>query len=330
MRGVDETKYEFDRFTFEPVDGTLTDRDTGRSARLRPQAARLLVALLDRAGELVDRETLAGAVWRDERVVDFEAGLAALLRELRGVLAELDGDAGLIETLPRRGVRLNASARCAARAGPDATGTRRWLGLAGLSALVAAALIVAGLVVRGGWQDRQAAATWSLALLPLESPDGSSATTGIVLADTLLAELWQADLESLELIGRAGMRPYAGRDDVARAVAADLGVDLLLEGSFRAGPDGWRVDVRLLATPPGRVVWSESQSGGESELPVADVAGRLVERLRRDWPALRDKLGDRRALGLLHGNFRSISGAFHGPGEPGPACWAPLQTSRST
>lgn len=282
-----QERYQFDRFSFNAEDGTLADRESGNSVRLRPQAARLLALLLDRAGELVDRDTLIEAVWGDRRVVDFDAGLAALLRELRAALASVGGDPERIETLPRRGVRIHASPRSPRAAHRSGSGVR-WFGLAAISTSIAAVAVAGALwlrIVPPGDEPRSAPSR-HLALLPLESSNGQPERLGIVVADTLLAELWQADLDSLELIGRAGMRPYAQRADVARAVAEDLGVDLLMEGSYDADPAGWRVDIRLLATPPGRVVWSQSLTGDDPELPVSRIAEELVERLARDWATL--------------------------------------------
>lgn len=328
-----QRRYEFDRFSFDPDDGTLADRESGARARLRPQAARLLAVLLDRAGRLVDRDTLVEAVWGPDRVVDFDAGLAALLRELRTALESVGDDPERIETLPRRGVRINASISTSRGTRGHGSGVRWWLGLAALSASVAAAAVATALWLRdlppGG--ESVPADSWSLALLPLVTTDGSAEDRmSIVLADTLLAELWRAELPSLALIGRAGMRPYAGRDDVASAVARDLGVDLLVEGSYRTGSDGWRVDVRLLATPPGRVVWSHSLSGPEAELPVSDVAARLVEQLAEDWPRLRQALAGRSVSGGSRQNFRSISSLFDGNGAAPAARYVASQSNRST
>lgn len=318
-------RYPIDRFRFDPTDGTLADPASGESVRLRPQAAALLAALLAAEGRVVDRETLARAVWGEERVVDFDAGLAALLREIRAALRSLGGNPDRIETLPRRGVRVVA---------PEPAGRARrplrWLIPAGAALAVAGAIAAAWVLV----SDRAAgpAAPWSLALMPLEGPATAPGgpRTGILLADTLLAELWQAELPGLELIGRAGMRPYAGRADAARAVAADLGVDLLLEGSYRSGPAGWRLDVRLLATPPGRVVWARTLEGGEPALPVADVAARLVEQLAGDWPRLRRELGDRGRTALLQRDFMETSGRFDGLAPRAAAVCTATQPERTT
>ena len=89
------------------------------------------------------------------------------------------------------------------------------------------------------------------------------------------------------------MRPYAGRQDVVSAIAADLGVDLLMEGSVRVSSGGWQVDLRLLQVPPGRVVWSHAIEGEEPALPTDAAAAELVERLAEAWPELRKDLNSR-------------------------------------
>ena len=116
---------------------------------------------------------------------------------------------------------------------------------------------------------------------------------GILLADGILAALWRAELENLELIGRAGMRPYAGREDVVSAVASDLDVDLLIEGSIRFASDDWQVDIRLMQVPPGRVVWSQTVAGDDPALPTGAVAAELVDQLADDWPEIRKELNSR-------------------------------------
>lgn len=289
------TAIDFDDFRFDPADGQLSLRSGTGAVRLRPQAARLLEALVENADTVVGRETLYREVWGEDAVVDFESGLAALMRELRRAFAELGASPDLIETVPRRGYRLHADPGTGSGyAGAPASGRRRFLAgvaiaFAGLAILMAAAWFgYRALQPPGG--DRTG--EHSLAIVPPEraGPVQPGRNTGILLADNLLAELWTADLENLVLIGRAGMRPYAGRDDVAAAVAEALGVDLLMEGSLRAGADGWRVDVRVLAIPPGRVIWSQTLLGSEPELPASQVAARLVDQFAADWPQLQRDL----------------------------------------
>ena len=195
--------HEFDRFRFDPAEGRLWTVG-GDETRLRPQAASLLAALIARADRIVDRDTLYREVWGEDTVVDFEAGLAALMRELRQAFERLGGNARLVETVPRRGYRLRADVR---EARDERTARRRMrrILLAGAAVLLVAAAVAA-------WRASETpsaagADAFSLALLPLESADRAAERTGIVLADTLLAELWRADLERLELVGRAGMRP---------------------------------------------------------------------------------------------------------------------------
>ncbi|HEV1994999.1 MAG TPA: protein kinase [Candidatus Acidoferrum sp.] len=83
-------------------------RKSGRSVRLRPQAAKILVLLASRPGQLVTREELREKIWGSDTFVDFEHGLNLCIREVR---AALDDDADTpryVETLPKRGYRFIA------------------------------------------------------------------------------------------------------------------------------------------------------------------------------------------------------------------------------
>src|SRR5260370_28045741 len=94
---------------FELVVDSGELRKSGRSVRLRPQAAKVLVLLASRPGQLVTREELRENIWGSETFVDFEHGLNLCIREVR---AALDDDADTpryVETLPKRGYRFIAS-----------------------------------------------------------------------------------------------------------------------------------------------------------------------------------------------------------------------------
>jgi len=289
--------YEFDKFIFDPADGRLSGRAGSADVHLRPQAGKLLVRLLAQPQTVVDRDTLVGEIWGSETVVDFESGLAALLRELRQAIQSLGGDPALIETVPRRGYRLRADVRRIEddERQSESRDSARWRKIA---AIASVALVAVALAAVAWWRHSPAPGAapdspHQLAILPLErfgDPDRPPAGAGILLADGILAELWRAELDNLELIGRAGMRPYAGREDVVSAVADGLGVDLLIEGSTRLAADGWQVDIRLMQVPPGRVVWSQTLAGDDPALPTGAVAAEIVGKLAEDWPGLRTSL----------------------------------------
>ena len=287
-------RYSFLNLEFDAETGRLAAPGAAlKGVTLRPQVARLLQAFLDHPNEVLDRDTLCKAVWEEGSVVDFESGLAAVLRELRRCLAEQGASEQLIETIPRRGYRLKLKP-LAVRQG-EATGAldrsqvRR--GIWGAAAFAAVVLLLLSLFwptpVEPPTESGPPGPSHALAILPFEVLVGTElqpAGAGIVLADYLLTELWRTELDDVSLIGRTSLLAYQDRSDIATAVSADLGVDLLLEGSISRVDDQWRVDARLLQMPPGTVRWSERINAPAAEaLPVSELAEALVASLRQAW-----------------------------------------------
>jgi DNA-binding winged helix-turn-helix (wHTH) protein len=83
-------------------------RRSGVTVRLQEQPLKVLIALLERPGEVVTREELRRRLWPADTYVDFERSLNAAVKRLREALGESADSPQYIETLPRRGYRLVA------------------------------------------------------------------------------------------------------------------------------------------------------------------------------------------------------------------------------
>jgi DNA-binding winged helix-turn-helix (wHTH) protein/Tol biopolymer transport system component len=89
----------------------------GKRVKLQEQPFQVLVALLERPGELVSREELRTKLWPADTFVDFDHSLNAAVKRLRDALGD-SADAPLfVETLARRGYRFIGSID-----GPDVPG----------------------------------------------------------------------------------------------------------------------------------------------------------------------------------------------------------------
>ena len=65
----------------------------------------LLLALLERPGELLTRDELTGKLWPVGTFVDYERGLNKAVNKLREILRHSADHPQFIETLPRKGYR---------------------------------------------------------------------------------------------------------------------------------------------------------------------------------------------------------------------------------
>ncbi len=102
------TTYAFGPFEVHPGTGELLKQ--GRRVKLQDQPFRLLVILLENAGQVVTREQIQSRIWEENTFVDFDASLRVAVRKLREALGDDAENPRYIETVPKRGYRFLAPA----------------------------------------------------------------------------------------------------------------------------------------------------------------------------------------------------------------------------
>src|SRR5215469_18604818 len=109
MRGdmTQRQVFEFDDFRIDSGQFLLTK--AGHSTPMTPTVFRILLALLEHAGQVVTKEDLMSYVWPDSFVE--EGNLNRNVSTLRKALGERPSDHKYIETVPKTGYRFIATVR---------------------------------------------------------------------------------------------------------------------------------------------------------------------------------------------------------------------------
>jgi serine/threonine-protein kinase len=212
--------YEFGSFRLEP--GSRRLLRAGNEVALTAKAFDILVTLVDKAGQVVDKGVLLSRLWPDT-VVE-EGNLAQQVHTARRALG--DDEQRYIRTVARRGYQFVAEVRKSAEApGPSV---------------------------------QPAVAT--LAVLPfrLLSTDETDEHLGLGLADALITRL--SNVRQVLVRPTSSVLRYSMGAPSPVEAARQLNVRWLLEGSFRREPERLRVTVQLLAMPEGVPVWGETFS----------------------------------------------------------------------
>ncbi len=97
------TRIRFDAFELDVTSGEL--RKAGILLKIQPQPFRVLLLLIERAGQVVTREEIQRCLWTESTFVDFEHGINFSINQIRSTLADNAEKPCYIETLPRRGYR---------------------------------------------------------------------------------------------------------------------------------------------------------------------------------------------------------------------------------
>jgi DNA-binding winged helix-turn-helix (wHTH) protein/tetratricopeptide (TPR) repeat protein len=165
--------FRFGPFQVNSLSGELLKN--GNRVKLQEQPFRLLVILLENAGEVVTHDDLCHRIWHDHTFVDFEGSLRVAVRKLREALGDDAENPRYVETIPKRGYRflapeiysevahgigeLGASPSSAQIAAPDggriseplvhrSNWSRRWMLTSVLLLIVAAGIAIAVRILR--------------------------------------------------------------------------------------------------------------------------------------------------------------------------------------
>lgn len=107
---------------FGPFEADLAEERllrNGLQVRLQDQPLKLLLLLLERPGEIVNREEMRTRLWPTDSFGDFDNGLNVAVRKVRSALGDDTESPRYIETVPRRGYRFIADVFEVRPAPPD-------------------------------------------------------------------------------------------------------------------------------------------------------------------------------------------------------------------
>jgi eukaryotic-like serine/threonine-protein kinase len=99
-------RYRFGPFDLDPEESTLARN--GVKIRLQDLPFRLLLMLVERAGEVVTREEMRQRLWPENTFVEFDNSLGVAIRKIRESLNDQAEAPRYVATIPRRGYRFVA------------------------------------------------------------------------------------------------------------------------------------------------------------------------------------------------------------------------------
>jgi len=286
----------FGVFEVDLASGEL--RKQGVRIRLQEQPFQALVALIERLREVLTREDLQKRLWPADTNVDFDRGLNKAINRLREALGDDADNPRFIETLPQRGYRFLAEVETAPAGIPVAlpapSHTRTVLLRRGL--LVGAGVVgVAGLFLAGRrFLPSPSRRIESIAVLPLENLSGDPAQEYFAdgMTDELIGEI--ARIASLRVISRTSIMQYkGGARKSLPAIARELNVDAIVEGTVAHSGGRVRITAQLIRADDDRHLWSE-----EYERDLTDILALQCEVARAIASQIQIKLTPQEQTGL--------------------------------
>ncbi|HET9833002.1 MAG TPA: winged helix-turn-helix domain-containing protein [Vicinamibacterales bacterium] len=282
--------FRFGPFAVDARTGELSQ--AGQRTPLRDQPLHLLLALLERPGELVTRDELTRRLWPADTFVDFDRGLNKAMNHLRDALGDSADHPRFIETLPRKGYRFIAPVSldadnhesAAEPAPPGRANSRVWLAVT--AACLAAAVVTAIAVDAGGirrWIVGQRAVTHirSLAVIPLENLSGNPEEEYFAdgMTDALITDL--AKIASLRITSRTSVMKYKEKKRTIKDIGRELDVDAVVEGTVTRSGGRVRITAQLIQVSTDMHLWAEAYERDVSEVlelqraVATDIARRI-------------------------------------------------------
>ena len=217
--------YRFGPFSLDVADRSL--KRQGSPISLTPKTFDLLVALVENAGRLVEKDALLRSVWPDVAVE--EGNLTKGIFSLRQILEE-EGGTRYIETVPKRGYRFVASVTAAQDEQP-------------------AALKAPPAAVTTPPEN-------AIAVMPFR--DMSPARDQEFFCEGMSEEIINAlgRVPELRVASYTSSLRFKDKADDTQTLGRELNVTWLLEGSVRKAADVVRIAVQLVRADEGFSAWS--------------------------------------------------------------------------
>ena len=262
----------FASFEVDIASGEL--RRQGLKIRLQDQPFRLLVLLLERAGDVVTREEVRERLWPADTNVDFDHSLNTAVRKLREALGDSAEAPRYVETLARRGYRFIApvvrpttqvadSANVggtAVQPAPRASPSARRLRIPVIVVVTCAAALVVAWVLQRPGQMSQSGRRLTLAVLPFDNLTGDATQEYLSdgLTEEMITQLGRLEPDRLRVLARSSTWKYKGGDRDIGRLRQELGADYVLEGSLRRAGERVRVTAQLVQVHDQSQVWAET------------------------------------------------------------------------
>lgn len=295
------TGWQIREWCVEPAVNEI--RRDGETLRIEPKAMELLVFLANRAGQVVSRDALLSALWPG--VVVGDDALSQAVIKLRKALRDPAKSPQYIETIPKRGYRLIAAAERIEvdRTRPPEPSPQNGIGLPipaqasahslrrAATVAVMLALLVAGGVVFLTTRYKQELSTVeapsvedltvdrsavlpTVAVMPFETQtdDPEQAYLGRGIAADLTTDM--SRISGLRVINL----PTLAGPELQAAGAKTSPARYLVSGSLHRASGGLKVNVRLVDTQSGQLLWAERYERPFRNLVAAEeeIVGRLV------------------------------------------------------
>jgi DNA-binding winged helix-turn-helix (wHTH) protein/tetratricopeptide (TPR) repeat protein len=266
------SRYSFGRFELDACQGVL--RRDGQRLHLAPKSIEVLVALVERHGELVDKERIFDRVWPGVTVED--CNLAQHVASLRRALGDDAREPSFIETISRRGYRFVADvirgapasdpslppAATPAPAEPLAAATvprlpppapRRRLVRAGVLVLV-----LMTITASGAWATfRAREVSRRIALLPVANLTGDPRNAHLAV---LLGDALREDLAGVRGLKVEPLRPSQFQHEAGLAPPGErhaARVDAIVETAVLSAGDRVQVAVELIEASTDALIWAD-------------------------------------------------------------------------
>ena len=258
-----EKGFGLEELRVDPQSGEVTG--PGGREKLDRKVMDVLLHMARHAGHVVAREDLLAALWPGTVVTD--DALTRCFYELRRHLSHAGGDEryrALVETLPKRGYRLNGTVVPMApesSAHPPEPRKRlpTWAVAAGAAILLAViALLLVKQLPTASTNDPAIARKGSIAVLPFldMSAEKDQGYLAYGVTEEIIDRLSQS--ENLVVISRTSSFSLQDESLDVPTIGKRLNVAHVLEGSVRKAGDRLRITAQLIDVSSNAHVWSQT------------------------------------------------------------------------